>query len=147
MQIAWTEFTPLSALMGGLLIGVASGLFMLGRGRIAGISSIVGGPLKLLLQRQSLADEAPRLLFIGGLLMAPWLWQLLAPLPAARGVAGPLGLIAAGLLVGAGTRMGMGCTSGHGVCGLSRGSLRSLVNVLMFMAVGMVTVALLRWAA
>ncbi len=144
MDIAWQQFTPWSALAGGLLIGAAAALFLLANGRIAGITTVVGGPLRTLLGGGPWAAQAPRLLFAGGLLAAPWVWQLVAPLPAARGVATPLGLVVAGLLVGYGTRMANGCTSGHGVCGLSRGSGRSLVNVLLFMGSGMATVMLLR---
>ncbi len=144
MTIAWTQFTPWSALIGGLLIGLASALFILGNGRIAGISGIVASPLRALLTRASLRPERTRLLFIAGLLAAPWVWQLFAPLPAATVDVGTAGLVAAGLLVGVGTRMGGGCTSGHGVCGLSRLSLRSLANVLAFMGAGFVSVYVLR---
>ena len=84
------------------------------------------------------------LLFIAGLLIAPHLWRLVAPLPVASVDVGPLGWVAAGLLVGVGVRMANGCTSGHGVCGLSRFSLRSLVNVITFMGAGAVTVFVLR---
>ena len=90
------------------------------------------------------ASEVPRVVFLVGLLAAPWLWSLVAPLPRVETDVGWLGVIAAGLLVGIGTRMGNGCTSGHGVCGLSRLSLRSLVNVLAFMGAGMTTVLVLR---
>lgn len=144
MNIAWTSFTPWPALVGGLLIGSAAALYMLGNGRVAGITTLVAGPLGALLRGRALAPEATRLLFLAGLLAAPWLWQAFAPLPAARAVTGPVGLVVAGLLVGYGTRMANGCTSGHGVCGLSRGSPRSLVNVLVFMGAGVATVALLR---
>ena len=144
MDIAWTQFTPWSALAGGLLIGCAAVLYMAGNGRIAGISTLVAAPLDALLRSRPLAPEMVRVLFVAGLLAAPWVWQLFAPLPTARSVTGPVGLIAAGLLVGYGTRMANGCTSGHGVCGLSRGSPRSLVNVLAFMGTGIVTVAVLR---
>ena len=147
MHIAWTSFTPWSALAGGLLIGCAAALFLLGSGRIAGITTILASPLQALLMARPFKPELSRLLFLFGLLAAPWLWQLFAPLPPARPVAGTAGLLAAGLLVGVGTRMANGCTSGHGVCGLSRGSVRSLLNVLVFMGVGMLTVALLRVAA
>jgi uncharacterized protein len=144
MDIAWSSFTPWSALAGGLLIGAASGLYLLANGRVAGITTLVAAPWRAVLQRLPLSPESPRLWFVGGLLVAPWAWQLVAPLPAVRGVTGTLGLVVAGLLVGFGTRMANGCTSGHGVCGLSRGSGRSLVNVLAFMGSGMVTVAALR---
>ncbi len=144
MSIAWDQFTPGASLAGGLLVGSACALFILGNGRIAGISTIVASPLRAMLLRRPWAAERTRLLFIIGLLVAPWVWQLAAPLPAARPVAGTLGLLAAGLLVGIGTRMGNGCTSGHGVCGLSRFSGRSAANVLAFMASGMATVFVLR---
>ncbi len=144
MQIDWTHFTPWSALAGGLLIGLASGLYVLGNGRIAGITSLLASPLRALLTGRPMAAERTRLLFVAGLLAAPWVWQLAAPLPASQPVASTGGLVAAGLLVGFGTRMANGCTSGHGVCGLSRGSMRSLSNVMTFMAVGMLTVAALR---
>lgn len=146
MRIDWTAFTPWSALAGGLLIGLATALYLLGSGRIAGISGIVAGPLRALLAGRSLQPEASRLFFLGGLLVSPWLWRLLVPmpLPAVTVDVGPAALLLAGLLVGVGVRMGNGCTSGHGVCGLSRLSLRSLVNVLSFMGAGMATVFVLR---
>jgi uncharacterized membrane protein YedE/YeeE len=144
MTIDWNAFTPVHALAGGVLIGLASALFVLGSGRIAGIAGIVASPLRALLAGRSLAPERTRLLFLLGLVLAPWAWRLVAPLPA-----GPvdvnLGLVVvAGLLVGVGVRMGNGCTSGHGVCGLSRLSLRSLVNVLAFMGAGFASVYVLR---
>ncbi len=144
MTLAWDQFTPWSALAGGLLIGAAAALYLLGNGRIAGIAGIVASPLKALLSGRSLRPETTRLWFITGLLVAPWLWQVFAPLPLARVDVGSLGLVVAGLLVGVGVRLGNGCTSGHGVCGLSRFSLRSLANVLAFMGAGFATVALLR---
>ena len=147
MTIDWTAFSPWTALAGGLLIGTAAGLYMLANGRIAGITGIVAGPLQALLQQRPLRAETPHLLFVAGLLLAPWAWQLVAALPPARSVAAPATLLVAGLLVGLGTRLGGGCTSGHGVCGLSRGSPRSLVNVAAFMGVGMATVAVLRQLA
>ncbi len=147
MQIAWNSFTPWSALAGGLLIGSAAALFLLGSGRIAGITTILASPLHALLQARPFKPELSRVLFLVGLVAAPWLWQLFTALPPATPVAGTATLVAAGLLVGVGTRMANGCTSGHGVCGLSRGSLRSLVNVLVFMGMGMLAVALWRlWA-
>ena len=144
MTIAWDSFTPWGALSGGLLIGTASALFLLGNGRIAGIAGVLASPLHALTNGQSLRPESTRLAFIGGLLVAPWAWQLFWPLPAAHVDVGWPGLVAAGLLVGVGVRMGNGCTSGHGVCGLSRFSVRSLANVLAFMGAGFATVALLR---
>ena len=144
MNIAWSHFTPGASLTGGLLIGLAAALYVLGNGRVAGIAGIVASPLRALLGGTSLVPERTRLLFIGGLLLAPWAWRLFAPLPVATVDVGPLGLVAAGLFVGVGVRMGNGCTSGHGVCGLSRFSLRSLVNVLAFIGAGVATVTVLR---
>jgi uncharacterized protein len=144
MTIAWTLFTPWSALAGGLLIGLASALYILGNGRVAGITGIVASPLRALFSGSGLAPERTRLWFIAGLLVAPWVWQLAAPLPVATVDIGTGGLVLAGLLVGVGTRLGNGCTSGHGVCGLSRFSLRSLANVLAFMGAGFATVFVLR---
>jgi uncharacterized protein len=144
LNIAWNLFTPWNALAGGLLIGLATALYLLGNGRVAGIAGIVASPLRALLTGRSLAAEAPRLVFIVGLLLSPWLWRLFAPLPAATLDVGWPGLLAAGLLVGVGVRMGNGCTSGHGVCGLSRFSGRSLANVLAFMGAGFATVYALR---
>ena len=144
MTLDWTAFTAAHALIGGVAIGLASALYILGNGQVAGISGIVASPLHALLTGGRLAPERTRLLFIGGLLAAPWLWRLAAPLPAVTLDVGWLGIVVAGLLVGVGVRMGNGCTSGHGVCGLSRFSLRSLVNVLCFMGAGIVTVFVLR---
>ena len=144
MHIAWNLFSPWSALAGGLVIGLASSLYVLGDGRVAGISGIVASPLQALFTRASLRPERTRLLFLAGLLMAPWLWRLAAPLPAMTLAAGPVWLVLSGLLVGVGVRMANGCTSGHGVCGLSRLSLRSLVNVLAFMGAGFATLFVLR---
>ncbi len=144
ITIAWDQFTPVHAWVGGMLIGLASALFLLGNGRIAGIAGIIASPLRAVLAGRSLSPEIPRLVFLSGLMIAPWLWRLFAPLPAVEVGVGPLAIIAAGLLVGVGVRMGNGCTSGHGVCGLSRFSIRSLANVLAFMAAGMVSVFVLR---
>ncbi len=143
MNIAWDAFTPWASLGGGLLIGLASVLYVLGAGRIAGIASIVGMALKSALARVPVGRDPARWGFIVGLLAAPWLWQAVAPLPQARVDVGVPVLIVAGLLVGFGSRMGSGCTSGHGVCGLSRGSPRSLANVVAFMGAGMVVVFVL----
>ena len=144
MTIAWNQFTPWSALAGGILIGLATALFLLGNGRVAGIAGIVASPLRMLLSGSRFAPEQVRLLFIGGLLLAPWVWRLFAPLPASNVDVSAVPLVAAGLLVGVGVSMGNGCTSGHGVCGLSRFSLRSLANVAAFMGAGTVTVFVLR---
>lgn len=141
MIIDWSNFTPWSALAGGGLIGLVAALLFLGLGRIAGISGILGS----LLHEQS-AEAGWRLTFLCGLLLAPGLWAAVAPgglpLPA-HTVDAPGGwavLVGAGLLVGFGTRLANGCTSGHGVCGLARFSRRSLVAVLCFMGSGMATV-------
>jgi len=144
VTIAWSQFTPWSALIGGLLIGLATALYVLGNGRVAGIAGIVASPLRAMLSGASLVPEQTRLLFLGGLILAPWIWRLFAPLPEAHIDVGPWGLMIAGLLVGVGVRMGNGCTSGHGVCGLSRLSLRSLVNVLAFMGAGFAAVFVVR---
>ena len=139
MQIDWQAFTPWAALSGGLLIGLAAGLFVLLNGRIAGISGIIGGLLRPLR-----GDVGWRIAFVAGLIGAPLLYALVAPLPLLRIDAGGGTLVAAGVLVGVGTRYGAGCTSGHGVCGLARLSLRSLVATLTFMAAGFATVFVLR---
>jgi uncharacterized membrane protein YedE/YeeE len=139
MAIDWTHFTPWTALAGGLLIGVAASAFVLLNGRIAGISGILGGLL-----RPARGDIAWRVAFLAGLIGAPLFYGLVAALPEARIEAGGGTLIAAGLLVGLGTRYGSGCTSGHGVCGLSRLSPRSLVATVAFMLAGFVIVFVLR---
>ena len=144
MTIAWNAFTPESALLGGAVIGLASALYILGNGRVAGIAGIVARPLRAILTGGKLSAEGPRLLFIAGLMLAPWLWRLAAPLPQTSVDVGMFAVVCAGLLVGIGVRMGNGCTSGHGVCGLSRFSGRSLVNVLAFMAAGVVAVYVMR---
>ena len=139
MQIAWAVFTPWASLAGGVLIGLAAAWFVLGNGRITGISGIVGG----LVDR--VGDWPWRLAFVAGLLAAPLVWHLaVGPMPASEVAASYPLLIAAGVLVGVGTRLASGCTSGHGVCGLSRLSPRSLVATLSFMTAGFVTVYLLR---
>lgn len=139
MLIDWTNFTPWAALAGGVLLGLASALFVLLNGRILGISGIVGGLL-----RPRNGDIGWRISFVLGMLAAPALYWLLAgPVPA-RIDAGWGMVVLAGLLVGAGTRYGSGCTSGHGVCGLSRMSPRSLVATLAFMGAGFATVFLIR---
>ncbi|MCS0589668.1 YeeE/YedE family protein [Massilia norwichensis] len=139
MRIDWIHFTPWTALAGGLLIGLAAAAFVLLNGRIAGISGILGGLL-----RPARGDIAWRVAFLAGLVGAPLVHALFAALPEARIEAGEGTLVVAGLLVGLGTRYGAGCTSGHGVCGLSRLSPRSLVATAAFMAAGFLTVYLLR---
>jgi len=131
------DFTPVSALAGGALIGLASVWLLAAHGRIAGVSSILHGIF-------SLPDSEWRAWFVSGLLLAGLAWQAAgAPVPLRAGF--PIAWVAAaGLLVGFGTRMGGGCTSGHGVCGLGRLSARSLVAVVTFMAAGMVSVFVVR---
>ncbi|WP_444931622.1 YeeE/YedE family protein [Microbulbifer sp. SSSA002] len=138
MTIDWAAFTPGSALAGGLLIGLASATLLAFNGRIAGISGIIGS---LLNHRR---DTLWRLAFIGGLLMSPFAWKVFAVMPTIEIKADYPSLITAGLLVGLGTQMASGCTSGHGVCGLSRRSIRSLTATLIFMTAGFTTVFLIR---
>lgn len=139
MNIDWNAFTPWSALVGGVLIGLSAGLFAVLNGRIAGISGLLGGLLA-----PSGEGRSERLLFLLGLLAAPLLWLLWGKLPELHYQGGWLTLIVAGFLVGIGSRYGAGCTSGHGVCGLARLSPRSLVATLCFMASGFATVFVLR---
>ena len=139
MSIDWAHFTPWISLAGGLLIGLAAALFVLFNGRIAGISGILGGALSW-----PRGDIAWRLAFVIGLVLAPLVFSAFHPLPLPRIAAGDGVLVVAGLLVGLGTRYGAGCTSGHGVCGLSRLSPRSLVATLCFMLAGFVTVFVVR---
>ena len=131
------DFTPISALIGGALIGLASVWFLAADGRIAGVSTILHGIF-------SSPEDRWRAWFVAGLLLAGLAWQAAgAPLPRREGFS--LGWLAlGGLLVGFGTRMGGGCTSGHGVCGLGRMSLRSLVAVITFMATGMAATYVMR---
>jgi len=139
MTLDTLHFTPGMSLLGGLLIGTASALFILANGRIAGISGIFGGLL-----RPTSGDVMWRLAFLLGLIVAPAvLAAFVAPvIPTID--AGPTTLIIAGLLVGIGTRYGGGCTSGHGICGLSRLSPRSLIATLAFMGSGMAIVFAMR---
>jgi len=139
MSIDWNSFTPMPALVGGVLIGIAAAAFALLNGRIAGISGILGGLLK-----PRRGDIGWRAAFLLGLIGAPAAYALFSALPTIRIDAGYGALVAAGLLVGVGTRYGAGCTSGHGVCGLSRLSPRSLAATATFMGAGFVTVFVLR---
>jgi uncharacterized membrane protein YedE/YeeE len=139
MSIAWNAFTPVSALIGGAIIGAAVALFVLLNGRIAGVSGILGG-----LTRPRAGDISWRIAFVAGLVAAPLAWGLLAALPDIRIDTSYPVLVAAGLLVGVGTRYGGGCTSGHGVCGVSRASPRSVAATLAFMAAGFATVYVVR---
>ena len=139
MAIDWNAFTPWSSLAGGALIGLAAAMFALFNGRIAGISGVMGGLLK-----PTKGDVAWRAAFVGGLLAAPLVYVLIAAAPTLQIDAGFGAIAVAGLLVGVGTRYGSGCTSGHGVCGLSRLSPRSLVATVAFMSAGFVTVFVVR---
>ena len=139
MLIDWNAFTPWHALMGGALVGTAAALFVLLNGRIAGISGVLGGLL-----RPVKGDVAWRAAFVIGLIVAPLIYLLFGSPPKPRIDADFGALVLAGLLVGVGTRYGAGCTSGHGVCGLSRLSPRSLVATVAFMAAGFVTVFAIR---
>jgi uncharacterized membrane protein YedE/YeeE len=125
--------------IGGAIIGAAAALFAVLNGRIAGVSGILGG-----LARPQAGDISWRVAFVAGLVAAPLAWGLLAALPEIRVDASYPVLAAAGLLVGVGTRYGGGCTSGHGVCGISRASPRSISATAAFMAAGFVTVYVVR---
>jgi len=138
-MIDWHNFTPWPAFAGGLLIGLAAAVLIPFNGRIAGVSGIL---LKLLKPQRE--EWLWRLLFIAGLVISPLIFRLFAPLPAAQNDAGIWLLAIAGVLVGLGTSYGGGCTSGHGVCGLSRLSLRSLVATLFFMAAGIAAAFVVR---
>ena len=135
MLVDFSSFTPWASLAGGLLIGIAATVLLLFNGRIAGISGILGGLLAL-----PRNDMAWRIAFIAGLIGAPVITVALGFPAIANIEAGWPEILAAGFLVGLGTRYASGCTSGHGVCGLSRGSVRSLVATCTFMLAGLVTV-------
>lgn len=133
------EFNLTAAVAGGLLIGLSSTLLLLFNGRIAGISGIVSGAVSLG------QDSRWRWLFIFGLLIGGWIYEeVLANSPTPSTELAPFSMIAGGFLVGFGTRLGNGCTSGHGVCGLGRLSLRSLAAVVSFLTTGFVTVFVIR---
>ena len=133
IQIDWQAFTPIS-LVGGLMLGVATAILLLGVGRIAGISGLFSSLLK------PKRVEMWQVLFIAGLIVSPLLYRLVKPLPAIEVSASIPLLIAAGLLVGFGTRLGSGCTSGHGICGNARLSPRSMAATVTFMLFGILTV-------
>jgi uncharacterized membrane protein YedE/YeeE len=139
VSIAWNAFSPVSALAGGALIGAAAALFLVLNGRIAGISGILGGLL-----RPAAGDISWRVAFVAGLILAPVVFAVFIALPEVRVDASYPVLVVAGLLVGLGTRYGAGCTSGHGVCGISRLSPRSIVATLAFMAAGFAVVYVVR---
>lgn len=133
IQIDWQAFTPIS-LVGGLMLGVATAILLLGVGRIAGISGIVSSVLK------PKNIEMWQVLFIAGLIISPLLYSLARPLPDIEITTSLPLLIGAGLLVGFGTRFGSGCTSGHGICGNARLSPRSMAATVTFMLFGILTV-------
>ena len=142
MTIDWNHFTPWASLLGGILLGVAVSLYILVNGRVLGISGILGGLLPA-----KRGDATWRVAFLLGMFAAPWIYGLISssvPTAPPRIDASVLILVVAGVLVGIGTRYGSGCTSGHGVCGLSRLSPRSLVATLCFMGAGFATVFVVR---
>lgn len=139
MMILWDTTSVLNALYGGLLIGLAASLLILLNGRIAGISGILSG---LLTPKQG--NIAWRVVFLIGLILSPLLYGIFSPLPAIESTSDGNLLIIAGLLVGFGTRLGNGCTSGHGVCGIARLSTRSIVATLTFILAGIITVFVMR---
>jgi uncharacterized membrane protein YedE/YeeE len=140
MQIDWLSFTPIPSLLGGMMLGLAATLYVLLHGRILGISGIVSG-----LVHPKKEDWSWRLAFIIGLITAPFLAALFfGILPVIEVDASWLTVIIAGLLVGFGVQDGSGCTSGHGICGLSRLSPRSLVATLSFMTAGFLVVFIIR---
>lgn len=138
-MVDWQSFTPVSAFAGGVIIGLATAILLLLAGRIAGISGIIGGLIEL-----RKGDIAWRAAFVSGLLLAPWLWRWAGELPPIRIETADALLALAGLAVGIGTRYGSGCTSGHGVCGMSRLSPRSMVATFLFMVTGMAVVYVIR---
>jgi len=139
MQIAWENFTPYSALLGGVLIGAAASLLMMLNGKIAGVSGIASG-----IMTNIFGERLWRLCFVGGLIVSPMVYQCFAPIPEIKITGGWTSTILAGLIVGIGTRFASGCTSGHGVCGLARCSFRSLIATMCFMFTGFLTVYLMR---
>ena len=139
MTIDWHNFTPWTALAGGVLIGISAALFILLNGRIAGITGIIGGLFKT-----AKGDMAWRIAFTLGLIFAPVVWLIFGKLPEITIDADYGLLVVAGLIVGFGARLGSGCTSGHGVCGISRLSPRSIIATLAFMGTGFLTVFVVR---
>ena len=139
MMIDWQNFTPWTALAGGALIGISAALFILLNGRIAGITGIIGGLFK-----PAKGDASWRIAFTLGLIIAPTVWLLFGKLPEVTIDADYGLLVVAGLIVGFGARLGSGCTSGHGVCGISRLSPRSIIATLAFMGTGFFTVFVAR---
>ena len=142
------NLTPLSGLAGGALIGLAASMLMLLTGRLAGVSGIAGGLLSSgsdkAFSDKTFSDKAWRIAFIAGLVAAALIVPLLGGPSAAKPAANLVMFAIAGLLVGFGSRMGNGCTSGHGVCGFARLSARSIVATVIFMGVAVATVAIVR---
>jgi uncharacterized membrane protein YedE/YeeE len=136
LAISWSNFTPYTSLAGGMLIGLASSFLIIFRGKIAGISGILGAAIDI--QNATQGSNLWRVLFLIGLISSSFVYKIFSPLPELTIAATSSQLMMAGLLVGFGTRMGSGCTSGHGICGLSRLSLRSLVATLCFISSGFV---------
>ncbi len=139
MTIDWANFTPWHSLFGGILIGIATALLLLINGKIAGISGILGGLL-----RWPSGDTQWRILFLLGMLLAPCLYRLFQQPLTINISANWLTLIIAGILVGFGTQYSGGCTSGHGICGISRLSIRSFTATLIFIFAGILTVYITR---
>lgn len=135
----WDITAIFNALLGGLLIGVAVSILLLINGKIAGISGILGQTISINVKANSW-----RIAFLLGLVISPLVYGLFYPLPSFKLNSNSLTIIAAGLLVGFGTRLGNGCTSGHGVCGIARFSIRSVVATVTFIAFGMLTVYIIR---
>jgi uncharacterized membrane protein YedE/YeeE len=130
----------INALIGGVMIGGAGALFLLGNGRIMGASGIVGG----LIDGSGRSNMTERLIFVAGLVGAPALLGLFKTLPSTNATSNLVLVVVAGLLVGIGTRMGSGCTSGHGVCGMSRLSIRSILSTLCYIGAGVITIVIAR---
>lgn len=139
MTFDWQHFTPISSFLGGILIGIATALLLLINGRIAGISGIVSGLLRL-----PPNDTSWRILFLLGMIVAPISYQYFIYAPTIIIETNLFTIVAAGICVGIGTRLSGGCTSGHGVCGLSRLSLRSLIATISFTIAGIITVYIVR---
>ncbi len=139
INIDWNSFTPWTALSGGALIGIAAAILIVFNGRIAGITGILGG---LLVPQKK--ETLWRAAFILGIIATPFIWSIFGTLPTIQIDAGYPALIAAGLFVGIGTSYASGCTSGHGVCGISRLSPRSVVATLCFMLAGFLIVYIVR---
>ena len=141
MIIDFDSFTPLASLAGGVMIGVAALLLMLTHGRVMGVSGILGG----LIVPSDKSDISWRVLFVIGVLAGPFALMAVTGAPVERSaVASGFTLPIAGFLVGLGTAIGVGCTSGHGICGLARLSIRSFVAVGMFMTTAIITVYVVR---